>query len=119
MGCMGDSGGPMVRSQGSTYQQIGIVSWGIACGKEHFPGVYTRVGKMRQWIDTDDKILNGVFNVYQHMTNSTISDYHLYIMSIFGRVLFNFTKSVNPMEFKRKYFGKTKFLAANCCNITN
>lgn len=49
--CMGDSGGPMVRAQGSRYQQIGIVSWGIACGKEQFPGVYTRVGKMRQWID--------------------------------------------------------------------
>lgn len=49
--CMGDSGGPMVRARGNTYEQIGIVSWGIACGKEHFPGVYTRVGKMRNWID--------------------------------------------------------------------
>ena len=27
--CMGDSGGPMVRLQGGSYQQIGIVSWGI------------------------------------------------------------------------------------------
>jgi len=49
--CMGDSGGPMVRLVGDHYEQIGIVSWGIACGKREFPGVYTRVGKMRAWID--------------------------------------------------------------------
>lgn len=47
----GDSGGPMVMAQGSTYTQIGIVSWGIACGRERFPGVYTRVAFMRPWID--------------------------------------------------------------------
>jgi len=41
-------------------------------------------------------------------------------MSIFGQFyLFSFTKIVNPIEFERKYFGKMKFLAANCCNITN
>jgi len=49
--CMGDSGGPMVTLSGDQYEQIGIVSWGIACGKRKFPGVYTRVGKMRGWID--------------------------------------------------------------------
>jgi len=49
--CMGDSGGPMVALNGDHYEQIGIVSWGIACGKRQFPGVYTRVGKMRAWID--------------------------------------------------------------------
>jgi len=49
--CMGDSGGPMVSLANGRYEQIGIVSWGIACGKRQFPGVYTRVGKMRGWID--------------------------------------------------------------------
>lgn len=49
--CMGDSGGPMTTLVGDHYEQIGIVSWGIACGKREFPGVYTRVGKMRPWID--------------------------------------------------------------------
>lgn len=49
--CMGDSGGPMVTLSGDHYEQIGIVSWGIACGKREFPGVYTRVGEMRAWIN--------------------------------------------------------------------
>lgn len=49
--CNGDSGGPMVMGTGSTWSQIGVVSWGIGCGKSHYPGVYTRVTVVRDWID--------------------------------------------------------------------
>ncbi|CAB4069131.1 SYDE [Lepeophtheirus salmonis] len=37
--CSGDSGGPMVKAKGDKWVQIGIVSWGIGCGKSHFPGL--------------------------------------------------------------------------------
>ena len=46
----GDSGGPMVVGNGNSWEQVGVVSWGIGCGKAHFPGVYTRVTEMKGWI---------------------------------------------------------------------
>jgi len=47
----GDSGGPMQIGEGQHWTQIGIVSWGIGCGKSFYPGVYTRVTEVRDWID--------------------------------------------------------------------
>merc|ERR1711978_816880 len=49
--CSGDSGGPMQIGSGETWTQVGVVSWGIGCGKSHYPGVYSRVSKLRDWID--------------------------------------------------------------------
>ncbi|KAJ9590567.1 hypothetical protein L9F63_016399, partial [Diploptera punctata] len=44
--CQGDSGGPLV----SCGKLLGIVSWGNDCGSKEFPGVYTKVSKMRNWL---------------------------------------------------------------------
>lgn len=49
--CSGDSGGPFVMPAGDHWEQIGVVSWGIGCGKDIYPGVYTRVTHMMEWIN--------------------------------------------------------------------
>ncbi|XP_034825612.1 trypsin-7-like [Maniola hyperantus] len=45
--CQGDSGGPAVSDDGL---QMGITSYGRGCGRPGFPGVYTNVSNVREWI---------------------------------------------------------------------
>jgi secreted trypsin-like serine protease len=43
--CQGDSGGPLVVEDGAgALVQVGVVSWGFACGLPKYYGVYGRVG---------------------------------------------------------------------------
>ncbi|XP_041527059.1 transmembrane protease serine 11G [Microtus oregoni] len=55
--CEGDSGGPLViPHDGNIWYLLGIVSWGIDCGKENKPGIYTRVTHYRNWIKSKTNI---------------------------------------------------------------
>jgi secreted trypsin-like serine protease len=57
--CQGDSGGPLFATTTSgDYVQVGVVSWGFKCGKQHFPGVYAEVNSpiIRDWI----RLVSGV-----------------------------------------------------------
>uniref|UniRef100_A0A0P4X0W2 limulus clotting factor C n=1 Tax=Scylla olivacea TaxID=85551 RepID=A0A0P4X0W2_SCYOL len=41
--CQGDSGGPMVLQEQQTISLVGVVSWGVGCAAEKYPGIYTSV----------------------------------------------------------------------------
>ena len=47
----GDGGGPLVCEQDGQWYQVGIVSFGIGCGRRGVPGVYTRVQAFQPWLE--------------------------------------------------------------------
>lgn len=52
--CQGDSGGPLFVKENGSFFQVGIVSFGVGCGRASHPGVYASVAHYLPWIT--DKI---------------------------------------------------------------
>ena len=48
--CTGDSGGPLLVERNGRWTVIGVTSFGVGCGSDVFPGVYTNVAKYITWI---------------------------------------------------------------------
>lgn len=52
--CQGDSGGPIVVQNGSSYTQVGVVSFGgveSACAEKGVPGVYAKIARYKSFIE--------------------------------------------------------------------
>ena len=49
--CVGDSGGPLIRSFGNRDVLVGIASWSMGCGYANYPSVYTDVARYTRWVD--------------------------------------------------------------------
>lgn len=49
--CEGDSGGPLMTEVKGRVVQVGLVSWGVACGHRMYPGVFTRISSYARWIN--------------------------------------------------------------------
>ena len=48
--CQGDSGGPFTCGEGEELSVVGIVSWGLGCGRNGYPGVYTETSYFVDWV---------------------------------------------------------------------
>ncbi|KAJ8703811.1 hypothetical protein PYW07_013105 [Mythimna separata] len=58
--CQGDGGAPLACPIGNNrYKLTGLVAWGIGCGQQDVPAVYTNVPKFRDWVD--EKMANWGF----------------------------------------------------------
>ncbi|XP_072535268.1 mannan-binding lectin serine protease 2-like [Salminus brasiliensis] len=49
--CSGDSGSAFVVEQNGVHWAMGIVSWGMDCGKDDTYGVYTKISQYLDWIN--------------------------------------------------------------------
>lgn len=69
--CQGDSGGPMFIQSGSGYIQLGVVSFGAGCAMPDAYGVYARVSRYLDWIESKTSGTGGITSPSSSSTSSS------------------------------------------------
>jgi len=64
--CNGDSGGPLIYYNKGRATVVGVVSTGIGCGEEKFPGIFGRVTSVLDWINDE---LNKTCSDFEYQKN--------------------------------------------------
>ncbi|XP_021706592.1 proclotting enzyme isoform X2 [Aedes aegypti] len=66
--CQGDAGSPIIfpipDDPESRYYAVGMVAWGVGCGRSGTPSVYTDIGQFREWID--EELANESLSMYYY-----------------------------------------------------
>ncbi|MCF6441196.1 serine protease [Pseudoalteromonas luteoviolacea] len=48
--CSGDSGGPLIVKRDSEWIQVGVVNFGVSCGKNGHPSVFADIANLSDWL---------------------------------------------------------------------
>ncbi|XP_021013235.1 serine protease 48 [Mus caroli] len=77
--CKGDSGGPLACHIDGVWRLMGVVSWGLECGKD-LPGVYTNVTYYQKWISAIiSRAPPSWGGDYTHITSYSLLCYFLWL----------------------------------------
>ena len=67
--CKGDSGGPLICEVDGHAVLTGVVSWGVKCGLDGYPGIYAKVWHYKKWIK--NKISTAITTTTKPTTTTT------------------------------------------------
>lgn len=115
--CQGDSGGPLVVRSVIDYRWllIGVTSWGNGCGNVNYPGVWSRVSYVYDWINITADIIYGCLDpiASNYNPDATLNDGSCIILGCTDPIAFNYNSQANQDDSNCLFYGCTDFTALN------